>query len=105
MGSATPLRHRATLLVNLAAMAVPRAVMAVGTDSKAVLAAVAPWLGGVLGEQVNAHPPFWEGAAAVLLAAVVLAATRGQLSHIDDAETELNDLTDQASAVTVASER
>ena len=42
-------------------------------------AAVAPWLAGVLGEQVNVHLPFWVGAAAVLLGAGVLAATRPHL--------------------------
>ena len=34
-------------------------------------AAVAPWLAGVLGEQVNVHLPYWVGAAAVLAAAGV----------------------------------
>ena len=38
--------------------------------------AVAPWLAGVLGETFNAHLPFWVGAAAVLLGAGVLLATR-----------------------------
>ncbi|WNG85749.1 MFS transporter [Mycobacterium sp. ITM-2016-00317] len=67
-------------------------------------AAVAPWLAGVLGERVSVHLPFWVGAAAVLLAAVALAATRGHLTHIDDEETELDALTDQAGAVTVGSD-
>lgn len=67
-------------------------------------AAVAPWLAGVLGEQVNAHVPFWVGAGAVLLAAVALLATRGHLRHIDDDESELDGLTDQARAVTVGSD-
>ena len=34
-------------------------------------AAMAPWLAGVLGEQVNVHMPYWVGAAAVLLGAGV----------------------------------
>ncbi|MGP4055807.1 MFS transporter [Mycobacterium sp. 4D054] len=137
-----------TLLVNLVAMALTLAVMAVGTDSKAVLAtcvviaglwiginntlitetvmkaapvergvasaaysfmrfggaAVAPWLAGVLGEQVNVHLPFWVGTAALLLAAGVLVATRGHLRHIDVEESELDELTDQARAVTVGSD-
>ena len=29
--------------------------------------AVAPWLAGKLGEEVNVHVPFWVGAGAVLL--------------------------------------
>jgi len=102
-------------------------VMAVGTDSKAVLAtcvvisgaflgvnntlvtetvmkaapiergvasaaysfvrfgggAVAPWLAGKLGEDLNAHVPFWVGAVAVALAAALLASGRRVLAHID----------------------
>ena len=46
-------------------------------------AAVAPWLAGVLGEQISVHLPFWVGAAAVLLAAAVLAMTRRHLVGID----------------------
>lgn len=64
-------------------------------------AAVAPWLAGVLGERINVHVPFWVGAGAVLLAAVVLFATRGYLTHIDDEEPALDELTDEATAVTV----
>lgn len=64
-------------------------------------AAVAPWLAGVLGEQISVHLPFWVGAAAVLLAAAALVATRTHLSHIDDAEPEL---TDEATAVTIGSD-
>ena len=68
-------------------------------------AAVAPWLAGVLGEKVNVHVPFWVGAGAVLLAAVALAATRRHLRHIDDDdEQELDELTDEAQAVTVGSD-
>lgn len=67
-------------------------------------AAVAPWLAGVLGEQVSMHLPFWVGAGAVLLAAVVLTLTRTHLSHIDDEETALEELTDEARAVTVGNE-
>jgi len=143
------LQHRfgtvRVLILNLLAFAVLLAVMAIGTDSKAVLAtcvvvaglfiginntlitetvmkaapvergvasaaysflrfgggAVAPWLAGVLGETFNAHLPFWVGAAAVLLGAGVLLATRRHLTHIDEEE---NELADEATAVTVGSE-
>ncbi len=143
------LQHRfgtvPTLLVNLLAMSATLAVMAVGTDSKAVLAtcvvvaglwiginntlitetvmkaapvergvasaaysfmrfggaAVAPWLAGVLGERINAHVPFWVGAGAVLLGAVVLFATRGHLAGVDAPESEADELADEATAVTV----
>ncbi|MBJ7341012.1 MFS transporter [Mycolicibacterium sp.] len=67
-------------------------------------AAVAPWLAGVLGETFNVHLPFWVGAGAVLLGAGVLLATRPHLSHIDDPETEIDELTDEATAVTVGSD-
>lgn len=137
-----------TLLVNLLAMTATLVVMALGTDSKAVLAAgvvvsglfiginntlitetvmkaapvergvasaaysfvrfsgaaVAPWLAAVLGEQISVHLPFWVGAAAVLLAAGVLAATRPHLIGIDVGESELEEITDHAESVTVGSE-
>ncbi|EKF23221.1 sugar (and other) transporter family protein [Mycolicibacterium hassiacum DSM 44199] len=111
------------LLVNLVALAATLAVMALGTDTKSVLAAcvvvagvfiginntlitetvmtaapvergvasaaysfvrfagaaLAPWLAGRLGEQVNVHLPYWVGAAAVLAAAGVLAVSRRHL--------------------------
>lgn len=67
-------------------------------------AAAAPWLAGLLGERVSVHLPFWVGAGAVLLAAVTLAVTRGHLSHLDAEEPELDELTDQARAVTVGSD-
>ena len=67
-------------------------------------AALAPWLAGVLGEQVNVHLPFWVGAAAVLLGAGVLAMTRRHLVGIDVEETELEEITDRAEAVTVGSD-
>jgi len=137
-----------TLLVNLLCMSVVLAVMALGTENKAVLAscvvvaglfigvnntlitetvmkaapvergvasaaysfvrfggaALAPWLAGVLGERVNAHLPFWVGAGAVLLAAGVLASTSPHLSAIDTQEDELEEITEQATAVTVGSD-
>jgi predicted MFS family arabinose efflux permease len=46
-------------------------------------AALAPWLAGVLAEQVNVHAPFWAGAGAVLLSAGVFAATRPHLAGTD----------------------
>jgi predicted MFS family arabinose efflux permease len=48
--------------------------------------AVAPWLAGKLGEEVNVHVPFWVGAGAVLLGVGVLALSRSHLRHIDDPE-------------------
>jgi MFS transporter, ACDE family, multidrug resistance protein len=70
-------------------------------------AAVAPWLAGVLGERVSVHLPYWVGAAAVLAGAGVLFMTRSHLVHIDEeetAESELDELTDEATAVTVGSD-
>src|SRR6195952_3230767 len=140
------LQHRfgtvRVLVINLLAFSILLAVMAIGTDYKACLAAcvvvaglfigvnntlitetvmkaapvergvasaaysflrfggaaVAPWLAGVLGETFNAHVPFWVGAGAVLLGAVVLFATRPHLIHIDDDEDEdeLEQTTDEA---------
>jgi len=67
-------------------------------------AAMAPWLAGVLGEQISTHLPFWVGAAAVLLGAGVLFATRQHLVGIDVEESELDDITEQATAITVGSD-
>jgi predicted MFS family arabinose efflux permease len=67
-------------------------------------AAVAPWLAGVLGEQFNDHLPFWVGAGAVLLGAGVLFASRGHLAGIDVEEDALDELTDEATAITVGSD-
>jgi predicted MFS family arabinose efflux permease len=67
-------------------------------------AAAAPWLAGVLGEQFDYHLPFWVGAAAVLLGAVVLFATRTHLTGIDAEEGEIDQLTDEATAVTIGSD-
>lgn len=64
-------------------------------------AAVAPWLAGVLGEELNAHVPFWVGAAAVLSGAVVLFVTRRHLTGVDAPEPPLDELEDEATAVTV----
>jgi MFS transporter, ACDE family, multidrug resistance protein len=146
------LQHRfgtvPVLIVNLLAMTATLVMMALGTDSKAVLAtgvvvaglfiginntlitesvmkaapvergvasaaysfvrfsgaALAPWLAGVLGERISVHLPFWVGAGAVLLGAVVLAASRGHLIGIDVEESELDEITEQATAVTVGSD-
>ena len=38
--------------------------------------AVAPWLAGKLGENVNVHAPFWMGAGAVLVGVAILASGR-----------------------------
>jgi MFS family permease len=67
-------------------------------------AAVAPWLAGVLGERVSVHLPFWVGAGAVLLGAAVLVLTARYLGAIDTPEDELEEITDQATAVTVGSD-
>jgi len=140
-----------TLLVSLLAMTATLAVMAVGTDHRAVLAtcvvvaglfigvnntlitetvmkaapvergvasaaysfvrfsgaALAPWLAGVLGERISVHLPFWVGAAAVLLGAGVLFVTRQHLAGLDIDEvedSELDEITDQATAITVGSD-
>ncbi|MEO3937149.1 MFS transporter [Dermatophilaceae bacterium Soc4.6] len=66
--------------------------------------AVAPWLAGKLGEEVNVHVPFWVGAGGVLLAVVVLAATRPYLRHIDEpepGETAVEEKRDEALALSV----
>jgi MFS transporter, ACDE family, multidrug resistance protein len=146
------LQHRfgtvPTLVVNLLAFTVTLAVMAIGTDSKVVLAtgvvvaglfiginntlitetvmkaapvergvasaaysflrfggaAVAPWLAGVLGEHVSVHLPYWVGAAAVLAGAALLFTARGHLAGVDAPEGELDELADEATAVTVGSD-
>jgi len=70
-------------------------------------AAMAPWLAGALGEHVSVHLPFWVGAAAVLLGAGVLLATRQHLVGLDIEdveESELDELTEQATAVTIGSD-
>ena len=45
--------------------------------------AVAPWLAGKLGEELNPHVPFWVGSGAVALAVCMLASGRRVLAHID----------------------
>ena len=45
--------------------------------------AVAPWLAGKLGEEINAHVPFWVGAGATALAVLVLFVGRRTLRHLD----------------------
>jgi ACDE family multidrug resistance protein len=67
-------------------------------------AAVAPWLAGVLGEEVSVHLPFWVGAGAVLAGAGMLGLTARHLSGIDTPEDELEEITEQATAVTIGSD-
>jgi MFS family permease len=68
-------------------------------------AALAPWLVGVLGEHINMHVPFWVGAAAVLLGAGVLAATRSHLVGIDAEDKDVQQTTeDDALAITLGSD-
>jgi hypothetical protein len=50
------------------------------------------------------HLPFWVGAAAVLLGAGVLFATRRHLVGIDVEESELDEITEQATTITVGSD-
>ncbi len=150
--AAPRLQHRfgtvRVLLVNLLCFSALLVVMAVFTDSKALLAAcvviaglfigvnntlitetvmkaapvergvasaaysfmrfggaaVAPWLAGLLGERISVHLPYWVGAGAVLLGAGVLAWTSRHLSAIDTEEDDLDEITEQATAVTVGSD-
>jgi ACDE family multidrug resistance protein len=67
-------------------------------------AALAPWLAGELGERISPHLPFWVGAATVLLGAGVMFASRRHLVGIDAEESELDEVTEQATAVTVGSD-
>jgi MFS transporter, ACDE family, multidrug resistance protein len=67
-------------------------------------AALAPWVAGVLGERISPHVPFWVGAMAVLVSAGVLAASRRYLAGVDIEEEELDEITDEAMAVTIGSE-
>jgi ACDE family multidrug resistance protein len=67
--------------------------------------ALAPWLAGVLGEQINMHAPFWVGAAGVLLGAGVLAATRSHLAGIDAEDKDVLQTTeDEAVAITIGTD-
>ena len=128
-----------TLIVNLLCMTATLAVMALGADHRAVLAAavvvaglfcgvnntlitetvmkaapvergvasaaysflrfagaaVAPWLAGVLGERISVHVPFWVGAGAVALGALVLVATRPHLTGVDEPETAVEEMADE----------
>jgi predicted MFS family arabinose efflux permease len=67
-------------------------------------AAVAPWLAGVLGEEISVHLPFWVGAGAVLLGAGVMLVTKKHLTHIDDEESPADEEADEAVALTVGSD-
>jgi MFS transporter, ACDE family, multidrug resistance protein len=68
-------------------------------------AALAPWLAGVLSERINMHAPFWVGAAAVLLGAGVLAATRSHLAGIDAEDKDVLQKTeDEAVAITIGTD-
>src|ERR1700722_19951788 len=68
-------------------------------------AALAPWLAGVLSERINMHAPFWVGAAAVLLGAGALAATRSHLAGIDAEDKDmLQTAEDDAVAITLGTD-
>ncbi len=59
--------------------------------------AVAPWAAARLGEEIDVHAPFWMGAAAVVVAVVVLAVGRRHLS----APSGAHGATDEAQMVAV----
>jgi predicted MFS family arabinose efflux permease len=62
--------------------------------------AVAPYAAGKLGENVNVHAPFWMGAAAVLVGALVLLAGRRSLQgHLHVAGSSEQDREDEAELV------
>ena len=63
--------------------------------------AIAPWLAGKLGEEVNVHVPFWMGAAAVVLAVGMLALSRRFLAGIDERERHREPSELEAEALTV----
>jgi MFS family permease len=64
--------------------------------------AVAPYAAGKLGENVSVHAPFWMGAAAVLVGAVVLFAGRNTLQgHQHGQGTPEQDSEDQAELLAV----
>ena len=67
--------------------------------------ALAPWVAGVLGEQINIHAPFWAGAGAVLVGAGILVATRPRLAGIDAEDKDaLKTAEEQAVAITIGSD-
>jgi ACDE family multidrug resistance protein len=61
-------------------------------------------LAGVLGERIGLQVPFWVGAVAVLVGAGVLSASRRYLAGVDAELGELDELTYEATAVTLGSE-
>jgi predicted MFS family arabinose efflux permease len=63
--------------------------------------AIAPWLAGKLGESINAHVPFWVGAAATVAAVAVLSTGRRVLAHIDAHEPAARSV-DEASVLSAA---
>jgi MFS transporter, ACDE family, multidrug resistance protein len=67
-------------------------------------AALAPWVAAVLGERIGMHVPFWVGAVTVVVGAGVLAASRRHLAGVDVEEDEFDEITDEATAVTIGSE-
>jgi predicted MFS family arabinose efflux permease len=58
--------------------------------------AVAPWLAGKLGEEVNVHAPFWVGSFAVLAAVAVLAWSWRHLHGIDADRTDASHANEDA---------
>ena len=62
--------------------------------------AIAPYLAGKLGEEVNVHVPFWVGAGATALAVVVLLSGRRVLAHVDEHEPEVQSVDEARVLVT-----
>ena len=58
----------------------------------------------MLGEQISVNLSFWVGAAAVLLGAGVFFVIRKHLVGIDVEESELDEITEQPTAITVGSD-
>ena len=58
----------------------------------------------LLGERIGVHVPFGLAAVTVLVGAGVLAASRGHLAGVDAEEGELDEITDDAIALTFGSE-
>ena len=63
--------------------------------------AVAPYAAGKLGENVSVHAPFWMGAIAVLVGAVILVAGRNTLGRHHEPPRTDQDREDEAELLAV----